>query len=123
MKSMSTLELMIKKNAIFEELTGVTLIPDDQLVDTVRMPLSSRSSVLACPYCQLYNHNIDCTECPMAKANNNCKFTENSTFDQVNRHLLCSIPDEPALIKLIAEYNKSNGFEQRKLQNITKLHI
>ena len=74
---MTTKEYLIAKNAIVKRVTGLTLVPEDQIVDTPKVVLTSdkeddgklHSGI--CPYCILYISN-DCVECPMTKANNRC---------------------------------------------------
>lgn len=112
---MPIVEFLTKKNEIFFKETGLILIPKDQIVDMVPMPLSTNSPIEACPYCMEYNYTyLKCAGCPMNKADNNCREMEgNSTFELVMNIMLKKKNTtfmNPALIKLVDEYNESHGF-------------
>ena len=114
---MTTLEYMEKKNEIIYKLTGVTLIPKDQLIEVEAKPLSTGGDDECCPYCVIYRteHDFtDCYNCPMSKANNECDLDDGSTYDQVLRKLdpsLDGIHEIIEIIALVEEFNKQ--FEEK----------
>ena len=120
---MTPKEFMIEKNKIFFNLTGITLIPKDQLVDIELVPLSTDSASEACPYCMIYNYTDDCTGCPMAEAGNNCKQNIRGTFRRVSDKVIQSgirFTETPELVNLVVEYNVANSFkpdDARELQD------
>ncbi len=73
---MSTVDYLTKVNMIVHSVTGMVLVPSDQIVET---PYSQRfepsADLLSSnnPYCLLYNTGVDaCEGCPMALAGNIC---------------------------------------------------
>ena len=118
---MSVVEYLTRKNKMIEELCGVTLVPEGQIVEIEKRPLSMENDGEACPYCQIYysydpmNNKVNCTGCPMYMQGNGCNFYEsNSSWGRV-RSKIGVITDndtiEPQLFSLIEEYNESNGFK------------
>jgi hypothetical protein len=95
---MTTAEFLWKKNEIIRKATGKILIPEDQIVDEPKVKLSDeyfdyRNLMWsACPYCvrrstidesgEESRVQIDCSTCPMKKADN-CCFDENSTWNKI----------------------------------------
>ena len=109
MKPMTTIEFMTRKNAILKEMTGLVLIPEDQLkaVAPERLYMDDSDGGM-CPYCQTFDAMIDCEDCPMSIAGNNCE-QRDSTYMAVYNHLKESsqtIHETPAILDLVAEFNK-----------------
>lgn len=64
---------------IYFDLTGIILVPEDQMLEVTQFPLSMDSVYTVCPYCIAfwYKHRYDenrtgCEECPLYKAGNGC---------------------------------------------------
>jgi len=128
---MTALQYMIRKNEIIHDLTELTLIPDDQLIDVPPQYLffeglapGRRSDAKICPYCIIYLNREErdyeneslCAGCPMDTADNNCitKHDDTSTYEHVREALredydYSDIHEIPAIQILIAKYNKQFG--------------
>ena len=107
-KPMSTLTYMKKKNKILKKLTGITLIPKDQLVSLEATYLSIESDSAICPHCIAYG-KYNCKDCPMAIAGNKCSIDEDNTYDQIIDALpsnYYNIYQVPAIKKLVKKFNK-----------------
>ena len=92
------IEYLIAKNKLIKDVTGLVLIPEDQLVDHKfnnqdigRFIPKGYLSGDNCTYCIKYIHNRNprttrdkCKGCPMDKANNNC-FCSWSTFEAAEK--------------------------------------
>lgn len=99
-----------KKNQILFDLTGIILVPEDQIEDCEVKELFSDSDDLCCPYCRVYLAN-NCVNCPMAVAGNRCSMHTSSTYYQIINVVHPKIIAEiPKIIDLVNEYNQSNGF-------------
>ena len=96
-----------RKQALLEA-QGVTtkLVPDDQIDDTVeQLPLSTDCDAEACPYCRVF-YSKDCDGCPMYKADNECMYDDDNTYDKVRAELKgAELFGMPGLQELITQYN------------------
>lgn len=107
---MTTKEFLIKKNEIIKRATGITLIPENQIIDEPKVKLEDDCveylSSTFCPYCvpRMY-----CNTCPMYKAGNQCTDTKkDSTWYRANSiwRKKATEKDKEELKHLIREYNK-----------------
>ena len=112
---MKTKTFIKKKNKIVKKVTGITLVPEDQIIDEPKVMLGYFTSFYldssVCPYCvsrRKDNINIDCTTCPMSLAGNKCEANENSTWNEANTiwGREAKKKDIKKLSKLIKKYNK-----------------
>ena len=112
---MKVTKFIKRKNKIIYNLTGIILVPEDQIVEVPKHKLNIAGGEGSCPYCLVYIDDIDCEDCPMAKANNECTRTENNTWDQliewVEDNTEFSSPSDwyqsiPEMVKLYKKYNK-----------------
>ena len=71
MKDMTVVEFLRKKNEIIKKHTGLILVPEAQIVEVAKVPLSMNEDINACPYCKIW-FSEDCIGCPMAANNNDC---------------------------------------------------
>lgn len=99
---MTTVEFINKKNKILFDLTGIMLVPEDQIQECEQKELFSCNDVYCCPYCQVY-YNYNCKGCPMHKAGNGCE--DGSTYDQVFYRLDASICSIREIKELVEQYN------------------
>lgn len=118
---MTPMEYMHKKNALIEDATGLTLIPENQIKDIEIKELSLDNDIYACPYCEEYypmGGDTECNGCPMFEKENSC-FAWNSSYRGVMNSLERSFPDHygvsivehiPGIEDLVIQYNKENGF-------------
>jgi len=130
--AMTTIEFLTRKNEIVFAVTGVQLVPDNQLIDLPYIKLSSdyyeeeddlELSLHAkiCPYCETYrdkpNANmyakINCTKCIMQIKGNGCFMGEtdsglDSTWVQCHETWddKATKDDILKLIDLVNTYNK-----------------
>lgn len=113
-KKMSVKKFIKKKNKIIFDLTRITLVPEEQIINVSKNELFEReadSSV--CPYCLYFiddNGVLDCKNCPMGKASNQCSY-EGSTYTMVIDELqemtdYSDIYEIPQIQKLAKKYNK-----------------
>ena len=115
---MTTKNFIKKKNKIVKRVTGITLVPKDQIVDEEPVLLivynncgeTLTSSV--CPYFRSRKKGmgINCSKCPMSIAGNECKYnSKNSTwnFAQALWIDLATEDDIKELKKLVLKYNKN----------------
>ena len=110
MKPMTVVEFISRKNTILREITGVTLVPADQILEVESKPLSSEKTSDAgiCPYCVIYVGNR-CIDCPMYKANNGCLNSDEEdtgTYKQVIIALNTRIAAVPEIQSLVREFNQ-----------------
>ena len=115
---MTVVDFIERKNELVFEATGYTLVPSDQIVEVVKMPLNlGTSDAEICPYCALYieeDFERDaCEGCPMEKAANRCGVDTGNTYSNIQIDLgegegIISFPGVEALVDL---YNKENGFK------------
>ena len=109
-KPMSTKKFLKLKNKLVKRVTGVTLVPKDQIVKTPRIELfaSNYDALYAnvCPYCQLYKM-YNCYQCPMAEAGNECGNMD-SSWRKVNQLWIDKATklDQLELQELVEKYNK-----------------
>ena len=111
---MTVREYIKVKNSILEKATGITLVPEDQIIDLEPMPLSLDHDGDACPYCL---HFENCEKCPMKLAHNKCLSSISNTYKEITDQL----PTKEIVYKgnsfyqelkyLIEIYNTSNGFK------------
>jgi hypothetical protein len=111
---MKVTEFIRRKNAILFDITGITLVPEDQIEEVEAKPLTKNwTNGGLCPYCRLYNQLddiVDCSQCIMSKRGNECNGI-NSTYKQIikalsDNYMLISFERIPKVKALISEYNK-----------------
>ena len=115
---MSVVEFLKRKNEIVKAVTGVILVPEDQIMDIPedeRTPLDLNDDLSEydflgteyCPYCALYFDN-DCEGCPMYEAGNRCIEGIYNTWTKANDIWMekSTEKDWKKLRDLVAEYNK-----------------
>jgi len=117
---MTSKQYLKKKNKIVKNVTGVTLIPKDQIVKHPFVELTEDLAILfklpavCCTYCQLYQED-SCKKCPMAKAGNKCRTLENddadNTWSKANEIWTetSTVKNMKKLLKLVKRYNKEKG--------------
>jgi hypothetical protein len=109
--NMTVEEYIRKKNEILYDITGITLVPEDQIIDIDPMKLSIESDSKACPYCIEYLFKYEsCKSCPMFLAGNECVVNDNNTYEETRNGLEGSIIKIKKIRDLIKEYNESNEF-------------
>ena len=129
---MTVIEYIKRKNKIIFDVTGVTLVPESQIVEVVTdndlgLSYNDRDLVLilgdVCPYCQTFYvqdnttdercfaDNNEYSECPMSIAGNKCREREDSTWWKASEiwRVDASIPDIEKLESLVKEYNNTLG--------------
>ncbi len=111
---MTTKDFLIKKNKIVFEVTGVVLVPLDQIEEVEFRELESFFTTTLCgdicPYCLIYYSQMGalrCSGCPMAKKGNLCR-TGGSTWKRASTlwSEKSKLKDHAKLNKLIRKYNK-----------------
>ena len=107
---MTVAEYIHRKNAIIEEVTGKTLVPDDQIIECKQVPLAMNDDSTTCPYCAIYAiPNESCKGCPMFEIEN-CP-----TYYSIIMHINGSLVAHPVigdkLEELINEYNSELKYE------------
>ena len=125
---MSVVEFMKRKNEIVKAVTGVILVPEDQIVDIPedkRVLLAQKKkydlfeyhflNADYCPYCALYINN-ECKGCPMYEAGNRCDQGKYNTWTKANKIWteISTKKDWKKLRDLVAEYNKQ--FENSEIK-------
>jgi Tfp pilus tip-associated adhesin PilY1 len=126
----TTLKYLKKKNKILKKVTGLTLVPKEQLKNVkLKEPLyvgEVLDDVSICPYCVLYMKDSSCTECPMYKAGNSCVFSPNNTYAAVLKELhdlgYECIGSVPKIRKLVEKFNKEFEKKRRKKNDSTKVY-
>jgi hypothetical protein len=116
---MTDTEFFKKKNKIVKRVTGVVLIPDDQIVETGmeqveleigKFDLNALGGGI-CPYCiYFYKDWCKCCECPMALAGNKCNNDNNSSWRKAKsrwvKKATTTEEDIQELRELCEQYNK-----------------
>ena len=112
---MKITEFIRRKNAILFDITGITLVPEDQIEEVETKPLSnSWPNGELCPYCKMYaqpgDYNIDCSQCIMSKRCNECN-NPASTYQQVvyalkSAGMVIRFNAIPEIMALTSEYNE-----------------
>lgn len=109
-----------EKNAIVCKLTGITLVPEDQIKKVPKCELSFKNDASACPYYHAYwfrNPGDNCEGCPMYEAENGCNTdsSDEHTYHQLDDwvyentsyiSLYAWYQSVPELVDLHARYNK-----------------
>ena len=112
---MTVTEFMQKKNEILRDITGLTLVPEEQIVEVPKTMLNTDSTDIGngdiCPYCRIF---MNCNGCPMDIAGNNCDISDNSTYEAVATEYnslrgTYSFYEEPMIKVLVEQYNKELG--------------
>ena len=115
---MTTKEYIEKKNELVFKMTGLTLVPEDQIVDTKYIDKFAAVEYLSkfnCPYCLAYL-NKDCKDCPMFEAGKHC-LSMDSTYSKVEEKLQFNNKFKvgshgftviPGLYELGVKYRESN---------------
>lgn len=118
---MTTATYLAAKNALVLAVTGLILIPEDQIVDIKPAKLDvcldqglndfDMLSSETCPYCAEYSYGsfLSCDDCPMALAGNECAGTAGiDTWSKANSawQERSTEKDWQALKDLAMEYNK-----------------
>ncbi len=129
---MTTKRFLKKKNKIVKRVTGLLLVPKDQIVDRPNVLLNNDSKGLVlssdvCPYCvdRYTSTMIECSDCPMALAGNSCQGNPDSTWYKANTLWKASVTEEDRdeLIKLIKKYNRTCIKTQKKREEVLMDHI
>ena len=112
---MKVTEFIRRKNEILFDLTGVTLVPEDQIEEVEAKPLHGNwSNGGLCPYCRVYEQLadglVDCSQCIMSKRGNECNGF-NSTYRQMTTALhdngiSAAYKRIPEIMALAREYNE-----------------
>ena len=124
---MTSKQFLIEKNKIVFDVTGLVLIPDDQIIEhpfvrLLELELDEMGlTTQICTYCMTYldNKNDDgsddyepCEECPMFEAENYCSSDDyDSTWflASVSWDEKATISDHQKLQDLVIKYNKEEG--------------
>ena len=115
---MTVKEYVIKKNKILEDISGIVLVPENQITDPDETPElgADDGDESICPYCIIYGNpyfdtktNI-CMRCPMEQDNNACS-KDNSTYQSITLQIGLRLSEVEAVQILCDEYNKSNGYK------------
>jgi len=112
---MTTKKFIIEKNRIVKRVTGITLVPENQIIDEPKIKLNvfyyGHLKADMCPYCENrrreYNNTIiACETCPMYIAGNDCD-TAGSTWRKANTKWkkYAKKEDRDELKFLVAVYN------------------
>lgn len=113
---MTVVEYLHRNNALALKYFGVTIVPEDQIVEVEKRKLSAGWSTRSCPYCLVYlcESSDGCKACPMTLAGNRC-FDRNSTWNVFSNSLFVKEATNnmeayyKELEQLIDEFNESNG--------------
>lgn len=115
---MKVKKFLKKKNKIIKKVTGMDLIPKDQIKKTPFKHLSFYTnfdinvlSAAICPYCISYQKYTDCSGCPMSDAGNKCITNPESTWHKSKDIWIekATKKDKKKLKKLCNQYNKEEG--------------
>ena len=105
---MKVITFLKKKNKLVKKVTGITLIPKEQIEKVTKHKLLGTSDADICPYCHVYTNT--CDGCPMHTANNQCGIRD---FDSTYMKVMAALPnsideliDIPGMKKLVKKYNK-----------------
>lgn len=122
---MTAKQYMKRKNNILEDMSGVVLVPKEQIVKTsfiLMNPIGTNANI--CPYCLIYN---DCIDCPMENEDNNCgedHSSYNKTMDELRtRTKYKSIHEVPEIIDLVKQYNAELGISTKLLKKLKKMNV
>lgn len=119
---MTLIEFFSRKNEIVHKETGLTLIPQDQIIDINpqkigRLHITNDSG--CSPYCifnVIYDDGFeDCSQCPLEQAGNGCG-DKNSSYQRVFHHLIMQgrrIHELSAIQDLIEQWNHDLDQEKR----------
>jgi len=119
---MTSKQFLKRKNKLVKKVTGITLIPKDQIIKHPFVELEEDLAILfklpavCCTYCQLYRED-NCKKCPMAKANNKCRTLEDDSNDDTWSKAnaiwteVSTIKNMKKLFNLVKQYNKEKGFK------------
>ncbi len=88
---MTNIEFLTRKNEIIKDVTGRTLVPEDQIVELKHLPELTVDSGCGeelgthiCTYCAIFYGDefnatdVNCTGCPMKEAGNRCNDKDSS---------------------------------------------
>lgn len=115
---MKVTKFIKQKNKIIHKLTGITLVPEDQIQKVPKHELTFKNDATACPYCHLFLlRNNSCEECPMHKAGNGCnsQSIKSSTYLQLDERVIDNTDYSdvsewyqsiPEMVELYEKYNK-----------------
>jgi len=117
---MKVTKFIKQKNTIIHKLTGITLVPEEQIKKVPKRKLTFNNDATACPYCHIYylsDENIECTGCPMYKAENGCNTDrcDNHTYHQLDQWVLENTAyydlskwyqSIPEMVELYEKYNR-----------------
>jgi hypothetical protein len=110
---MTVREYINQKNSILLKISGVQLVPDDQIIDVPPMWLYISGDAGICPYCVAYKDI--CEHCIMHLSGNRCNSGDNTYSkvlagmqkqDKLRYANICDLPEIQALVK---EFNKQFG--------------
>ena len=126
-------ELIKRKNKILFDLTGLTLVPFNQVEELEKKILVEAGDVgegilsdsMICPYCvvaaQTHDGGVDCSDCPMSMAGNSCNRSpdeEDSTYTAMIKKLATlgysQLNEVPGMDDLVREYNSELKDEMRR---------
>jgi hypothetical protein len=113
---MTSKQYLEAKNEIVKRVTGVTLIPEDQIIEhkfVELFPVYPKELYgEICTYCQTYDvKETYCEECPMSTAGNICEDNTDSTWHKANLEWikLATEYDKEELENLAVQYNDEQG--------------
>jgi hypothetical protein len=110
---MTSKEFLEKKNELVKRVTGLVLVPEDQLEEHPFVKLDTRETGATlmsgiCTYCRTYDN---CNECLMAIADNRCGNISRSTWWEANYawETKATDADRTELMELVNKYNEEKG--------------
>lgn len=117
---MTVIDYINRKNEIIKRITGLTLVPEEQIqeVPVLELKPENENDADICPYCLYYKKEQDdfdtsCGECPMELHDNQC-YELGSTYIEVSNKLnyvykdTTFIGDIPEIQALVKQFNTSN---------------
>jgi len=129
---MTSKQYLKRKNKLIRKVTGVTLIPKDQIVEHPfiklnigKTPIDSLKGIY-CTYCQMYHKN-SCEGCPMFEADNRCfpypKDDRPNSWNTANDLWIekATEEDKLELFNLAKQYNEEEGKKDTKKISIKHL--
>jgi len=112
---MTSKKYLKKKNKLVKRVTGLVLVPKDQIK---KHPFVLLKDMYAtdmlhediCTYCILYADDM-CISCPMHKADNECNYNSDSTWRRANDSWVAKATkeDQKELSELVQQYNREEG--------------